>query len=106
MFWPLEKVPTTSPLLLMETDWSWPAAKPFCVMVLMVAAPLELANWVSAPEPRLKERFPSDRPFTVTFGIEIDEPVGEDSEPFAAKVKFVPVLTHAVWVPVAVVLVW
>src|SRR5215510_12360082 len=100
MFWPLEKVPTTSPELLTATDCSWPAAKPFCVMVLMVAAPLELANCVSAPEPRLKERFPSDRPFTVTFGVEIAQPVGEEGEPFAAKVKLVPVLTHAVWVPV------
>src|ERR1700747_2528052 len=101
MFCPLEKVPTTMPLLLTATDWSWPAAKPFCVMVLMVAAPLELANCVSAPEARFKERFPSDRPSTVTFGIEIDEPVGDASDPLALNVKFVPVLTHAVCVPVA-----
>ena len=26
MFWPLEKVPTTSPLLLTATDWSVPEA--------------------------------------------------------------------------------
>ena len=44
MFWPLEKVPTTMPLLLTATDCSWPAAKPFCVMVLMVAAPAELGK--------------------------------------------------------------
>ena len=55
MFWPLEKVPTTMPLLLMATDCSWPAAKPFCVIVLMVAVPPLLANCVSAPEPKLNE---------------------------------------------------
>src|SRR5215467_5462166 len=106
MFWPLEKVPTTRPELLTATDCSWPAAKPFCVMVLMVAAPLELANCVSAPEPRLNERLPSDRPLTVTFGMAMDEPLGEASDPLALNEKVVPELTHAVWVPVAVVEVW
>jgi len=28
------------PLLLMATDWSWPAAKPFCVICPTVAVPL------------------------------------------------------------------
>src|SRR5579864_5346920 len=106
MFWPLEKVPTTSPLLLIATDCNCPAAKPFWVMVLMVAAPLELANCVSAPLDTLTVRFPSDRPSTLTFGTVIADPVGEDSDPSDAKVKFVPVLTHAFWLPVAAVLVW
>src|SRR5690349_5057295 len=106
MFWPLEKVPTTRPELLTATDCSWPAAKPFCVMVLMVAAPLELANCVSAPELMLNDRFPSDRLLTVTPGIVTDEPVGEASEPLGLKTKFVPVLTQAVWPPTAVELFW
>jgi len=33
-------VPTTVPLLLMATDWSWPAANPFCVIWPTVAVPL------------------------------------------------------------------
>src|ERR1700759_1917846 len=95
MFWPLEKVPTTRPLLLMETDCSWPAAKPFCEMVLMVAEPLELANCVSPPEEMLTVIAPSDLPSTTTPGMEVAAPVGEGSEPLALKVKLVPEFTHA-----------
>src|ERR1700740_2021341 len=103
MFWPLEKVPTTMPLLLMATDCNWPAAKPFCWIWLTVAVPLVLAYWVSAPDEILRVRFPSDRLSTLTLGMVIADPVGEDSAPFEAKVKFVPALTHSVWPPVAVV---
>src|SRR5581483_965616 len=106
MFCPLEKVPTTIPLLLTATDCSWPAAKPFWVMPLMVAAPLELANCVSAPLAMLTEIEPSDCPSTLTFGMFRDEPEGDDSAPLALKVKTVPEFTHAGAVPVAVVLVW
>src|SRR6202012_6087846 len=103
MFWPLEKVPPTMPLLLIATDCNCPAAKPFCEMVLMVAAPLVVANCVSAPEEMLTESVPSDWPSTVTPATLIDDPVGEASEPLALKTKVVPVLTQATCVPVAVV---
>ena len=60
MFCPLENVPTTRPLLLIATDWSWPAAKPFCVIWPTVALPLVDANCVSAPEAKLSATI-SDR---------------------------------------------
>jgi len=62
----------------------------------MVAEPLVLAYCVSAPEAMLRVRFPSDRLSTLTAGMVIADPVGEVSAPLAPKVKFVPVLTHAV----------
>src|SRR5689334_23706600 len=106
MFCPLENVPTTMPELLTATDWSWPAAKPFWVMPLMVAAPLELANCVNAPWVMLKERLPNDCPSTLTPGMVMDDPEGEVSAPLAPKVKFVPTFTHSGVVPLAVVDVW
>src|SRR6476469_4829034 len=103
MFWPLEKVPTTRPLLLMATDCSWPAAKPFCVMVLMVADPPELAYCVNEPLVILTVRLPSACPSTVTLGTAIAVPLGEASAPLELKMKFVPLLTQAACEPVAVV---
>ncbi len=62
---------------------------------MMVVAPLELENCVSAPEATLRESVPSACPLTVTLGIGIDEPVGDAKAPLALKIKFVPVLIHA-----------
>ena len=70
-------------------------------MVLMVAAPPVEAYWVRPPEPTLIVMLPSDWPLTVTFGTEIAEPVGLTNAPLAPKVKLVPTLTQATWVPVA-----
>src|ERR1700760_4105390 len=106
MFWPLEKVPTTIPLLPIATDCSWPAAKPFCESVLMVADPLVVANCVSAPVEVLKETLPSDWPSTVRPEMVTPDPLGDDSAPLELKVKLVPTLTQATPVPVAVVDVW
>ena len=72
----------------------------------MVAAPAVLANCVKVPAPMLKVRLPSTCPSTLTAGTLTAEPAGDASDPLALKTKFVPVLTHAVWAPVALVLVW
>src|SRR5580698_6019236 len=106
MFWPLENVPTTTPLLLIATDCNWPAAYPFWVMPLMVALPLVLAYCVRLPEPTLSEIFPSDTPLTLTLGIVSVAPVGLVSAPLELKVKFEPTLTQAVCVPVALGSAW
>src|SRR5277367_5554582 len=106
MFWPLEKVPTTMPLLLTATDCSWPAAKPFWVMPLIVAAPLELANCVSAPVVTFIVRLPSAWLSTDTFEMLMAVPGGDDSAPFAPKVKTVPVFVHAGAPLVELVLDW
>src|ERR1700677_5183435 len=95
MFWPLENVPTTTPLLLIATDWSCPAANPFWEMPLMVAVPPVLANCVRLPLPRLSEIFPSDTLLTLTLGSVSVLPDGLVSVPLGEKVKFVPTLTQA-----------
>jgi len=69
----------------------------------MVAAPLVVANCVSAPEEMLTESVPSDWPSTTTPGMLIEDHVGDDSEPLALKTKLVPVLTQTTPGPVAVV---
>ena len=75
-------------------------------MVLMVTAPLVLAYCVSPPEEMLKATEPSDWPLTVTLLMVMPEPLGEVSEPSAAKVKACPVLTQPTAVPVAFGSVW
>src|SRR5258708_16574495 len=83
------------PLLLMATDCSRPAAKPFWVTALMVAVPPLLAYCVRPPEPVLNDRLPSDWLPTMTLGMVMAGVAGLVSAPAALKGELVPALTQA-----------